>query len=475
MPGLGVLTHTVTPAGPPAQRPQAEDVGILAAEVYFPSTYVRQEELERHDGVPSGKYTVGLGQQGVAFVGDREDPVSMGLTVMRRLLERHNVSPLEIGRLEAGTESSVDNSKSIKTYLMVLLEEAGNTDVEGVDCVQACYGGTAAVQNAVNWVESRGWDGRYAVVVMSDVSVYPAGPARPTSGAGAVALLIGPDAPLAFERGMSATHMAHAYDFYKPSGLYPAVDGPLSVYCYLQTLDLLYSRYTAKWERRNGRPFRLADADHALFHAPYNKLVQKAFARLMYHDITRHGEVPESLASCADCDLRDGSHPRQAAQMPGDLEKALVAHAFPAYDAKVRPSTCVARQCGNMYTASIWSGISQLIETTGAALEGRRVLLYSYGSGISATMLSLVGRPTTNPRFSLARLQAMSDLSMRLARRLPKSPADFEQAMRLAEQRWMAGNYKPEMPSLDDLEPGTFHLVEVDTRYRRIYARKPLA
>ncbi len=57
---------------------------------------MRQEELERHDGVPSGKYTVGLGQQGVAFVGDREDPVSMGLTVMRRLLERHNVSPLEV-------------------------------------------------------------------------------------------------------------------------------------------------------------------------------------------------------------------------------------------------------------------------------------------------------------------------------------------------------------------------------------------
>lgn len=40
-------------------------------------------------------------------------------------------------------------------------------------------------------VESRSWDGRYAVVVMSDISLYPAGPARPTSGAGAVALLIG--------------------------------------------------------------------------------------------------------------------------------------------------------------------------------------------------------------------------------------------------------------------------------------------
>lgn len=123
--------------------------------------------------------------------------------------------------------------------------------LQGVDCVQACYGGTAAVLSAANWcaagwaccgpvvwkacklerawllhevaagamlphcrhgewesphccclsplpapaaahrVESRAWDGRYAVVVMTDISLYPAGPARPTSGAGAVALLIG--------------------------------------------------------------------------------------------------------------------------------------------------------------------------------------------------------------------------------------------------------------------------------------------
>ena len=61
-----------------------------------------------------------------------------------------------------------------------------------------------------------------------------------------------------------------------------------------------------------------------------------------------------------------------------------------------------------MYTASIWSGIPQLIETTGAALEGRRILMYSYGSGISASMFSLVGRtPSRGPRFSLARLQGL--------------------------------------------------------------------
>ena len=77
---------------------------------------------------------------------------------------------------------------------------------------------------------------------------------------------------------------------------------------------------------------------------------------------------------------------------------------------QVRPSSCVQRQCGNMYTASVWSGIVQIIETTGAALEGRRILMYSYGSGISASMFSLVGRRVEG-KFNLARMQAQVSLA----------------------------------------------------------------
>jgi hypothetical protein len=149
----------------------------------------------------------------------------------------------------------------------------------------------------------------------------------------------------------------------------------------------------------------------------------------------RHGDVPEALAAVAGS-LQDGSHPRPPAQMPRELEKALVAAAFPDYDRKVcvqglgvrpgptvdqeellagqqsggppcaspaeghaassrarppappppphththcsgacpplqvRPSTCVARQCGNMYTASIWSGIPQVCVGGGRAAAG---------------------------------------------------------------------------------------------------------
>ena len=62
-----------------------------------------------------------------------------------------------------GTETIIDKSKSVKSVLMQLFEESGNTDVEGVDTTNACYGGTAALFNAVNWVESSSWDGEYNI------------------------------------------------------------------------------------------------------------------------------------------------------------------------------------------------------------------------------------------------------------------------------------------------------------------------
>lgn len=45
----------------------------------------------------------------------------------------------QVGRLEVGTESAVDASKSVKTYLMALLEEAGNSDVEVGALPCACW------------------------------------------------------------------------------------------------------------------------------------------------------------------------------------------------------------------------------------------------------------------------------------------------------------------------------------------------
>ena len=128
------------------------------------------------------------------------DVLTFSSPAVSSLMKKYAIDPKSIGRLDVGTETIIDKAKSVKTVLMRLFEEAGNYDVEGVDNVNACYGSTAAVFNAINWVESSSWDGRNAIVFAGDIAIYAEGSARPAGGAGACALLIGPNAPLVFER-----------------------------------------------------------------------------------------------------------------------------------------------------------------------------------------------------------------------------------------------------------------------------------
>ena len=139
----------------------------------------------------------------------------MSLTCLKNLMHKYHVSPTQVGRLEVGTQTMLDKAKSLKTVLMSLFQESGNHDIEGVSTTNACYGGTNALFNSFNWVDSRSWDGRLAIVVVPDISVYPKGPARPTGGAGVVCLLVGPNASLIVHPTRS-TFMDNSYDFYKP-------------------------------------------------------------------------------------------------------------------------------------------------------------------------------------------------------------------------------------------------------------------
>merc|ERR1739844_482639 len=259
-----------------------DDVGIIDMEIYFPSQFVDQSELETFTGVSAGRNTKGLGQLRMGFCDDREDVASLCLTVVDKLMTRTGTSYSNIGRLEVGTETLIDKSKSVKSVLMQLFKDSGNSDVEGVDSTNACYGGTAALFNSISWIESSAWDGRLALAVCADIAVYATGPARPTGGAGAVAMLIGPHASLVIERGLRASHMAHEYDFYKPNlaSIYPTVDGRLSIECYLQALDKCYGLYKRKAFHQDGKKVDLSSFDALLFHSPYCKLVQKSLARL---------------------------------------------------------------------------------------------------------------------------------------------------------------------------------------------------
>ncbi|KAG7322257.1 hypothetical protein KOW79_013603 [Hemibagrus wyckioides] len=458
-----------------------KDVGIVAMEVYIPSQYVDQAELEEFDGVGAGKYTIGLGQARMGFCSDREDINSLCLTVVQRLMERNCLSYDSVGRLEVGTETIIDKSKSVKTVLMQLFEESGNTDVEGIDTTNACYGGTAALFNAVNWVESSSWDGRYALVVAGDIAVYATGSARPTGGAGAVAMLVGPNAPLAFDRGLRGTHMQHAYDFYKPDMVseYPVVDGKLSIQCYLSALDRCYSVYRnkiqAQWQREGiERNFSLNDFGYMVFHSPYCKLVQKSLARLLLNDFLSHPNPNmesgpfRGLEAFRDVKAEDTYFDR-------DVEKAFMKASAEMFEQKTKASLLISNQNGNMYTPSVYGCLASILaQFTPQQLAGQRIGLFSYGSGFAATLYSIRVTQDATPGSTLDKLvSSLSDLQARLDSRKKVPPAVFADNMKLREETHHLANYVPQ-GSVDELFPGTWYLTRVDEKYRRYYARHSL-
>ncbi|XP_042498630.1 hydroxymethylglutaryl-CoA synthase-like [Macadamia integrifolia] len=449
---------------------QLKDVGILAMDIYIPPTCVQQEELEAHDGASKGKYTIGLGQDCMAFCTELEDVISMSLTAVTSLLKKYGIDPTQIGRLEVGSETVIDKSKSIKTFLMQIFEEYGNTDIEGVDSTNACYGGTAALFNCVNWVESSSWDGRYGLVVCTDSAVYAEGPARPTGGAAAIAMLIGPNAPITFESKCRASHMSHAYDFYKPNlaSEYPVVDGKLSQTCYLRALDSCYRRFCDRFEKLEGKPFSISDAEYFLFHSPYNKLVQKSFARLYFNDFLRNASSIEEVAKekLAPFSALSGDESYQSR----DLEKVSQQVAKHLYDTKVQPTTLLSKQAGNMYTGSLYASFASLIHNKHSSLVDKRVIMFSYGSGLAATMFSLQLRGGQHP-FTLSNIATVMNVSEKLKSRHKISPENFVETLKLMEHQYGAKDFVTTKDT-SILSPGTFYLTEVDSMYRRYYAKK---
>jgi len=363
--------------------------------------------------------------------------------------------------LEVGTETIIDKSKSVKSFIMELFAQYGNFNLEGIDTLNACYGGTSALFNAINWIESSAWDGRLALVVAADIAVYGVGAARPTGGCASVAMLVGPNAPLVIESGIRGTHMEHVYDFYKPvlNSEYPIVDGQLSIQCYLKALDKCYDVYGKKFQEKTGKPFTLKEVDYFIFHSPYNKLVRKAFARLIFNEFLHYSDDPSFKEV-----QRYKHQQREETYFNRGLNTAFEKLSTGPYQKKVEPSTILGLEIGNCYCASLYVGLLSLIDGVSDDLVGKRVLCFSYGSGMAASFFSIIVKG------SVEFIKQKEKVTKRLGLRQFVDPSEFTKMLNMREKHLLASAYVPE--GALDLFPGTFYLEKVDDKYRRYYKRK---
>ena len=350
-------------------------------------------------------------------------------------MKTYNIDYRAIGRLEVGTETIIDKSKSVKTSLMRLFNESGNYDIEGVDSKNACYGGTAALFNSAAWIESSAYDGRLALVVMGDIAVYEKGPARPTGGAGAVAMLIGPDAPIVLEGPLRASYMEDTNDFYKPN---------------------MNSGKQNKYLNSCSFP------DYFVFHCPYGKLIQKAFAKKHLIELEKRGNLsilPEDLVGLVESAALDAEQEKK-------LESRLIELSRDNFLTQTESSLLCSRVLGNIYSGSLYAALLSLLSSETDALVGRRIAMFSYGSGLASTLFSL--KVVKSPNCITRKV----DLFPRLSRRRECPPEEYHKV--LSTRVNLMANPCSYFPTgdLEALEVGTYYLDKIDQFNCRHYLKK---
>jgi len=432
--------------------------GICSIEVHFPKTCVSQELLELHDKVKTGKYTLGLGQSKMAFTTPREDVCSLALTAVSKLMKRDGIDFRQIGRLTVATESQIDHAKSIKSMLMQLFEESGNSDIEGVDYINACYSCTASIFDAIAWCESRDWDGRYALVVGVDIAIYDKGPALPTGGAGAFCALIGRE-PAFYLEPLRASYMAHEYDFYKPNlnSPFPVVDGKHSNLCFAKAFDNCYRLLNKKFGASKG--IHPEDFSYFLCHSPYHKLVRKTFSRIYWNDFLLYGgkKYPELL------EFKDSKGPNH----DRPLYKALTVATQNEFLKKGEAACSLPKEVGNVYSASLWLSLASLC-ALGDKLSGKRILSFSYGSGLCSSLFILRGGSTPSSIDKLRLLGKNCDYTSILQNRIECKPEIFYYAHWMNERAY-SGKEEFIPQKTEHENENTFYLKSKDAMGKRVY------
>ncbi|PTL77698.1 hydroxymethylglutaryl-CoA synthase family protein [Vitiosangium sp. GDMCC 1.1324] len=413
-----------------------KQVGIEALAIAVPRRYVDIEDLARARGVDPAKFTVGLGAKEMAVADPGEDSVALAATAAARVIQRNNVDPAKVGMLVVGTETGVDHSKAVASHVQGLLKLPRS--MRTYDTQHACYGGTAGLMAAVEWIASGAGAGRSAIVVCSDIARYGLNTAgEPTQGGGAVALLVSeqPDL-LALDIGLNGVSSNDVYDFWRPLGRREAVvDGHYSISCYLEALAGAYrgwrERALAHEVVRWGETLPGEQLARILYHVPFCKMARKAHTQLRL------------------CDLEDA--PGAAESTPAAREETAKSSA--SYDAQVASSLGLNARIGNVYTASLYLALAGLLQGESAALAGKRIGLLSYGSGCCAEFYSgVVGE-------AAAQRMAKADVESVIAKRERITLDEYERIMRLSY----------DAPERVSPAPGEFRLVEIRD-HRRIYA-----
>jgi hydroxymethylglutaryl-CoA synthase len=192
-----------------------DSISFDVAKIHLPIT-----TLAKARNIEPEKLQKGLGLLKMTLADFHQDPVVFGANALTKLIQDHNINLNEVARIYVGTESSIDGSKPISSFLIALMEQKFGEDslseCDVVDFTFACIGGVDAMQNCIDYITLN--PTKKAIVVTTDLAKYDLNSTGEyTQGAGALAILIAANPKIIAFENLWATSTKGVFDFFKPS------------------------------------------------------------------------------------------------------------------------------------------------------------------------------------------------------------------------------------------------------------------
>ncbi len=315
-------------------------VGIDEISFYTSNYFLDLRTLAEVQNIDSEKYYQGIGQEKMSMAAPDEDVVTMAANAAKPLIDR--IGTDAISTLMFATETSIDQSKAAGVYVHRLLGLNANCRV--VEMKQACYSATAAIQMACALVARE--PEKKVLVIASDIARYDLDTSgEATQGCGAVAVLISANPRLIEIAPEVGNYTEDVMDFWRPNYRSTAlVDGKYSTKIYLKSLKKAWENFV------EASSLAFNDFSHFCYHLPFSRMAEKAHKHLA--KVNQAGLSLEQIEQ----QIEDTLH----------------------YN----------RIIGNSYTASMYIGLTSLLENCKQNLAGSKVGFFSYGSGCVAEFFS---------------------------------------------------------------------------------------
>ena len=412
------------------------------------------------------KLEKGLGLIKMTLPDAHQDTVVFGANALTKLIVENDINLSEISRIYVGTESAIDSSKPIASYLINLIEQKFGEDIlsecDVVDFTFACIGGVDALQNCIDFVTLN--PNKKAIVVTTDFAKYDLNSTGEyTQGAGALAMLVSPNPRIIAFENKWATSTKGVFDFFKPYRTIskneltgdennlpwfenleseieihkdqPVFDGQYSNQCYMDRTKAAYFSFK---KIKNTSETVYNSWKSIIMHLPYSFQGRRMLSEIYALDAT--SKIISGNESTADYQnkLKEVSK--------SDDYRNFV-------NQKLQPAEIASSLIGNLYTGSIFMGLlSTLVYfyDTKKGISNSKFGFLAYGSGSKSKVFEGTIQPNWETAITNINLFETLDQSFEIDfetyEKLHKK--EQKQSILLPKNEWILDRIETEIPNL---------------------------